>query len=32
MRMNELTAAASRAPDDAETAYTLLPCERTCSD
>ena len=29
--MNEFTAAASRAPDDAETAYTLLPRERTCS-
>ena len=29
--MNEFTAAARRAPDDAETAYTLFPCERTCS-
>ena len=29
--MNEFTAAASRAPDDAETAYTFFPRERTCS-
>ena len=29
--MNEFTAAARRAPDEAETAYTFFPCERTCS-